>query len=371
MKFICNKAFLGEALTNVSRVIAGKSSIPALEGVQLKAYQSSLTLTGYDMEAGITTKIEANVAAEGEIVLPARLFSDMIRKMVGEEVSVTVSEKYIAEVSGGAARFNILGIPSEEFPELPSIEHGEGIQIGQAVLKSMIEQTLFAIAQTDAKPVHTGSLFDIENNRLNIVSVDGYRLALREEIIDSDKRMKFVVPGKVLGEIVKLLREDDEKPVSMLISKRHIVFSIASYSVVSRLLEGEFLDYKNSIPAEGNTVVNVNTRDMIEGVERTSLLISDRLRSPLRILFDKEGFIRISCSTPLGKSYDEVFCRVSGDGLEMGFNNKYILDALKASGSDETRIEISGSLSPIKILPPEGEEYLFLVLPVRLKNTEQ
>ncbi len=367
MKCICSKALLSEALTNVSRVIASKSSIPALEGVQLKAYENRLTLTGYDMEAGITTGIDASVSEEGEIVLPARLFSDMIRKMAVEEVSISIGEKNMAEVVGGAARFTIMGIPSEEFPELPRVEKGEGVSINQSKLRSMLEQTLFAVAQTDTKPVHTGSLFDLREGRLNVVSVDGYRLALRSEALEGGD-MHFVVPGKVLGEIVKLLREDSETPAALTVSKRHIVFSIGSYSVVSRLLEGDFLDYRTSIPQGCKSTVHVSAREFIEGVERASLLISDRLRSPLRVGFGAGGQIAISCSTPLGKSYDEVPCTIEGESVEMGFNNKYIMDALKAADCDKVRVELSGALSPIKILPPQGEDFLFLVLPVRLKN---
>ena len=217
-----------------------------------------------------------------------------------------------------------MGIASEEFPERPRVEEGEGISIPQDKLKSMIEQTLFAIAQTDTKPVHTGSLFDLTEGKLNVVSVDGYRLALRSEVVGGDQTMSFVVPGKVLGEIVKLLKEDSETPATLTVSRRHIVFSIESYSVVSRLLEGEFLDYKVSIPQGCKTTIVTNTREFIEGVERASLLISDRLRSPLRILFDPDGSIQISCSTPLGKSYDEVSCTLEGEGVEMGFNNNIL-----------------------------------------------
>ena len=367
MKFTCDKLLLSDALTNVSRVIAGKSSIPALEGVQLKAYGNTLTLTGYDMEAGITTTIEAGVSAEGEIVLPARLFSDMIRKLACEQVSISVGEKHLAEIVGGATQFSIMGIPSEDFPELPRVDEGEGVSFPQQALKSMIEQTLFAVASTDAKPVHTGSLFDLSEGRLNVVSVDGYRLALRSEEVQTDKTMRFIVPGKALGEIVKLLKDDAEEPVSLTISRRHILFDIGSYVVVSRLLEGDFLDYKASLPQGHRSLVNINTRQMIEGVERASLLISDRLRSPLKLIFGS-GEIEMSCSTPLGNSYDRVECETKGNGMEMGFNNKYMLDALKAADTDQVKIELSGPLSPIKVLPPDGDGFLFLVLPVRLRN---
>lgn len=367
MKFKCDKGMLTEAVMNVSRVIPSKSSVPALEGIQIKAYKESLLLTGYDMEAGITTSIPAEIKEEGEIVISARLFSDMLRKMAGDEVSVSVGDKYLTNIKSGLTEFTILGSPSDEYPELPEIEEGSGVSLPQHVLKSMIDQTLFAVAATDTKPVHTGSLFDMTPDYLSVVSVDGYRLALRGEAIQGGQELRFVVPGKILSEISKLLDEDSEEQAVLNVSRRHIVFKIDGYSVISRLLEGEFLDYKTSIPESGTTTVKISTRTFIESIERVSLLISDRLRSPLRISFE-ENNIKISCSTSLGKSYDELGCELTGPAVEMGFNNRYLLEALKASGSDEVLIEISGALSPIKVLPTQGNSYLFLVLPVRLKN---
>ena len=363
----CERAALAEALGNVSRVIASRSSMPVLEGVWLRAGEGRLTLTGYDMEAGITTSIDAVVEDEGEIVLPARLFLDMVKKMVGERVLVSVGERCVTEVECGAAKFSIVGIAASEFPDLPQIEDGEGAVFGQGVLRSMIEQTLFAVASTDSKPVHTGALFDLSGGQLNVVAVDGYRLAMRSEKVDTDKVMSFVVPGKVLGEVAKLLSNDEESKASLTVSRQHIVFDVGGYQVISRLLMGDFLDYKSTLPGEGSSVVSVNTREMIDGVERASLLISDRLRSPLRVIFGAQE-VEISCSTALGNSYDKVECQTSGSAVEMGFNNKYMLDALKAADTDRIRIEINGPLSPIKVLPPEGEGFLFLVLPVRLRG---
>lgn len=367
MKFVCNKALLTEAVLNVSRVIPSKSSIPSLEGVQIRARGNDLLLTGYDMESGITTTVEAAVEEEGEIVLSARLFSEMLRKMAGDEVAVSVGEKFLTQISSGLTEYTILGTPAEEFPELPEVTDGTGISLPQATLKSMIEQTLFAVAATDTKPVHTGSLFDMKADALTVVSVDGYRLAMRHTVLKDGEEAAFVVPGKVLNEISKLLKDDEEEQAALMVGGRHIVFRIGRYSVISRLLEGDFLDYKTSIPAGSATEVRVSTRSFIDSVERASLLISDRLRSPLRVSFE-EGTIRISCSTSIGKFTDELDCEMEGPSVEMGFNNKYLLDALKASAGDEVRILISGALSPIKVLPLQGEDYLFLVLPVRLRN---
>lgn len=367
MKFTCDKSKLTEAVTNVSRVIPSKSSIPALEGVQIKASGGKLNLTGYDMEAGIKTSIDAIVENDGEIVISAKLLADMLRKMAGGDVSIETDDKYLTHIKSADTEFTILGMPSEEYPELPEIEKAKAVQISQPALKSMIDQTIFAVALTDAKPVHTGSLFELKEDVLNVVSVDGFRLALRSEKLKDADNLRFVVPGKILSEISKLLSEDSGEIASVMVSKRHIVFEIGNYSVISRLLEGDFLDYNNSIPSGSVATVKIATRAFIDSVERVSLLISDRLRSPLRVMFDKKT-IEISCSTSIGKSYDKLSCDLSGEKVEMGFNNKYLLDALKAAGTDEVRIEISGPLSPIKILPPAGEDFLFLVLPVRLKN---
>lgn len=368
MKFSCEKSILTEAVGNVSRMIPSKSSIPALEGIKLQATHDSLTLSGYDMEAGITTTIPANIQQEGEIVLTARLFSDMIRKMAGDTIYVEVKDKNLTEIKSGITEFLILGIPAEEFPELPAVEDGEPVCLAQGVLKSMIDQTHFAIAVSDSKPVHMGSLFELKDSSLTVVSVDGYRLALRREKVDCSQDISFVVPGKVLNEVSKMLKEESEETATLVVSGRHIVFQIGNYSIISRLLEGEFLDYKSSIPVQYQTTIHVGIREFIESVERASLLISDRLRSPLRITFGMNELIQIQCSTSLGKFYDEIACATTGDSVEMGFNNKYLLEALRAADTDQIRIELSGSLSPIVIYPPEGENFLFLVLPVRLKN---
>ncbi len=367
MKIICSKALLVEAVSNVSRAVCAKSPIPALEGILLKAEENQLQLTGYDLELGIVTTIEAKIEQPGEIVLSARLLLDIIRRIPGETVSCSTDDKYLATIRGGASEFTIPGLSAEEYPELPNVEQKSDFVIQQGTLKSMILQTLFAIATTDSKPVHTGSLFDIKDSCVTLVSVDGYRLALRREPIVSDLTTQFIVPGKTLSEIAKLLKEEEE--AHLVISQKHIVFRIGGYYVVSRLLEGEFLDYNAAIPKTSKTSVKVNTRSLTESVERTSLLISDRLRSPIRLAVT-ENKVQLSCSTTMGKAHDEVECEVSGETVHMGFNNKYLLDALKASDCDMIKLEINGALSPMRMIPLEGDSFLFLVLPVRVKNDD-
>lgn len=366
MKIICDKEKLVSAVANVSRAVSSKSPIAALEGILIKAQQDTVTLTGYDLEMGIMTTIEATVQEAGEIVLSAKLLFDMIRRIPSDTISIATDEKLLTLIKGGVTEYTILGMPCDEYPELPAVHGENNLVLPEGTLKSMIDQTLFAVATTDSKPVHTGSLFDIKGDHLNVVSVDGYRLAMRSEKTDCGLETRFIVPGKTLSEVAKLIKEED-RDVELVVSRKHIVFNVAGYSVISRLLEGEFLDYQSAIPKGGTTIIQISTREFTESIERTSLLISDRLRSPLRIHFD-DNRIFISCSTAIGKAYDEITCKMDGGSVEMGFNNKYLLDALKASGCDEVKLMVSGPLSPMKIVPLEGESFLFLVLPVRLKG---
>lgn len=366
MNIICDKDLLVQSLSNVSRAVSGKSTLPTLEGILIKAHDDKLHLTGYDLDMGISTSIDCKIIDEGDIVISAKLLLDMIRKLPGDEVSISTDEKLLTEIKSGLTEYTILGMNPHDYPELPSVHDANVVSINSGILKSMIDQTLFAIATTDAKPVHTGSMFDLSKDLLTIISVDGYRLAMRKEAIKNEHELRYIVPGKTLSEISKLL-SDDDKTVMMEISRKHIVFRIDDYSVISRLLEGEFLDYASAIPQSSTTTVKIPVRAFMESIERTSLLISDRLKSPLRVKFTQEK-IKLSCSTSIGKAYDELDCKITGSEVEMGFNNKYILDALKASDCDELKLEISGPLSPMKVVPLEGDCFLFLVLPVRLKT---
>lgn len=329
------------------------------------AKQGQVQLTGYDLELGISTNLEAQVMEEGDIVLSAKLLLDMIRRMPGGQVEIESDAKLLTQLKSGVTEYTILGMPATDYPELPSVTEGKTISLPQSALKSMIDQTLFAVATTDSKPVHTGSMFDVDEEGVTVVSVDGYRLALRRERLKAGEPMRFIVPGKTLSEVSKLLTEEDA-PTELFISRKHIVFQISGYSVISRLLEGEFLDYHAAIPQNSSTTVKISTRSFMDAIERASLLISDRLKSPLRVRFTQD-LIKVSCSTAIGKAYDEIPCSAQGGDVEMGFNNKYILDALRACGCDEVKLEISGPLSPMKVVPLDGDAFLFLVLPVRLK----
>lgn len=366
MHIICDKSKLTEAVSTVSRAVSSKSTLPALEGILLKASDGTITLSGYDLEMGITTSIAAEVREPGEIVLSARLFSDMVRRMPSENVTILSDEKLLTQIIGGSTEYTILGMSAQEYPEMPSLTDSVSISLSRAMLKSMITQTLFAISVSDAKPILTGSLFEISENDITVVSVDGYRMALRRESVKAGQPIKFVVPGKALHEIAKLL-DDSEEAVTMMVSRKHIIINIGGYSVISRLLEGDFLDYRSAIPAEDKMAVTVSVRDFMQSIERTSLLISDRLKSPLRIKLEG-SLVKISCSTTMGKAYDEFEAEGITEALEIGFNSKYLLDALRSCECDRVKLLMTSPRSPVKIVPLDSDDFLFLVLPVRLKS---
>lgn len=369
MKFKCNRETLSDALGKVSRAVALRSTIAAVEGIYFRTEESSLYLCGYNLEMGISTKILANVYEEGCVVLSSRLFCEIVRKMPGDEIEITCNENLITTIKSSEAEYSIIGISASDFPELPVIESERKISISQGLMKSMIGQTLFAVSDNDSRPVCTGSLFEISEDKIRVVSVDGFRLAMRTEKITSTFSTSFIVPKKTLEEILRLLEDDDEKRVEICATRRHIEFVINGCNIISRLIEGEFLDYNNAIPSNNNIEVKVSTRRMIEASERMSLLISDAIKSPVRCTFG-ENSINFNCRTAIGSATDKFSAEAPNEPIEIGFNNRYLMDAFRAVSTDEVNLMIGSPVLPVKVLPVEGEDFLFLLLPVRLQKND-
>ncbi len=371
MKFSVEKNILQTAVTTASRASAVKSAVPSLEGLLIEAVSDNIKISGYDLKTGISTTIPADVQAEGKIVLSARLFGDIIRKLPDSIVSISVDESLMTNIDCGMSDFQILGISAGDYPDLPTVDYKDTISVSQKNLKNMISQTNFAVSDNEARPIHTGALFEAENGQLTIVAVDGYRLALRREaMIDSDDiSLNFVVPGSALSEVEKILSDADEA-VSVMLGTKHIMFVIGGTILISRRLEGEFLNYKNSIPQTEKYVIVADRRAIMDAVERVSLIINDKLKSPIRCIFS-DGIIKFLSSTALGRASDE--CTVKGDGedLEIGFNNRYLIEALKAAPADSIRIKITSGVTPCVILPADdSNSFLYMILPVRLKAGE-
>ena len=371
MKFTCEKALLCEAINNVLPAVSSKSTLIALEGILISCKNQELTCTSYNLELGISKTIEVQSSEDGAVILNASLLSNIVNKMPNGMVTITCDEKLLTVISCNEVEFTILGLNAAEFPDMPAVEGDQSFSLPAFLLKSMISKTLFAISQNDQNPVHTGSLFDLNDGILHVVSVDGYRLAMRKEKISLMNQLKFVVPGKTLSEIVKLLSkitgDDDDDQVGVHVSKKHICFSVGGYQVISRLLEGEFINYKNAIPKESLTTVQVETKAFLDSINRASIIINERAKSHIRCSFlDSE--IKVFCETALGKISDSVHASCDGPEVVIGFNNRYMADALKACECENICLRMNGPISPIKIEPIDDDSFLYLVLPVRLNS---
>lgn len=367
MKFSCEKALLQTAVNTASRAVSSKSSISALEGLLLTCDQH-LTISGYNMQTGIRTFIDAEIVETGALILNARLFSDMIRNLPDDILVLESNEKLNVTITCGDAFYEIQGISPEDYPDLPEVEEDYSVSVQQKLLRTMIAQTSFAISTNEARPVHTGSLFEIDDQGLTLVSVDGFRLALRHEKIEAFRggAFRFVAPGSALNEVEKIC-EDSEEQAVITLGNRHLLFEVGNTQLICRRLEGEFLNYRTAIPRSNPICVEVENKAMLESLDRVSVVISEKLKSPVRCVFDAD---RVYLSAKTGNGEAKDICSVSGDGagLEIGFNNRYLMDALRYAPAERVRMELNTSVSPCIITPVSGEDnFLYMVLPVRLK----
>lgn len=367
MKFTCEKAVLNEAISICIHAVATKSTIAVLEGLLITA-EDELTLCGYNFKTGIKKTFPAEISEKGSIVLNAKIFSDIVRKLPDDIVEIVCDDHYMTTIRCGLSEFNLIGASPAEFPELPNVEKSQGIKLSCKLLRSMIDHTVFAVSDNENKPIHTGSLFEITGNQLTVVSVDGYRLAMSQEEVENGKteNLSFVVPGETLKEISRIIPDSEDKAVHIYPEKKHALFEVEGTLVTTRLLEGEFLNYRNAIPNDCTTKLEINVKSIIDCVERVSLIISERLKNPIRCCFEGNS-LKISCVTSLGRAYDECTIENCPEKIEIGFNNRYLLDALRACPEEKVVLELKSSLSPCVIRPVEGTKFLYMVLPVRLK----
>ena len=368
MKFTCEKALLQAAINTASRAVSSKSSIPALEGLLLRA-DENLTVSGYNMQTGIRTNVDADVIEGGALVLNARLFGDIIRRMPDDMIVFSSDANLNVKLTCGDASFDILATSASDYPDLPEVEDEFSVRIQQRTLRAMIGETGFAVSTNEARPIHTGSLFEISDAGLTMVSVYGFRLALRREPLEKIEggAFSFVAPGSALNEVEKICEDTDELAVITL-GNRHLLFEVGPTQLICRRLEGDFLDYKSAIPRANPISIVVDTKSMIASIDRVSVVISEKQKSPVRCVFDSDR-VYMSAKTANGDAKD--VCRVEGNGnqLEIGFNNRYLMEALKYAPADTVRMELNTGISPCIITPADdSENFLYMVLPVRLKN---
>ena len=368
MKFSCDKTSLQAAVVTAGRCAAAKSPIPALEGLLIQA-GSDVKVTGYDLKKGIYTSIPADVAEPGSIILGARFLNDIVRSLPVGTVTVSVEEGLNTRIVCGGSDFTTVAADSEDYPELPTVDRERSISVPQNILSRMIRQTVFSVSDNESRPVYTGELFEVKGDKLTMVAVDGYRLALRRETVEAGdvEDCSFIVPGATLNDLEKLCGDTDEK-VAITVGAKHISFSVGSTVLVSRRLEGEFLNYNRSIPSEFSIEVEADKDELVQAVSRVSIIIDERTKNPLRLRLE-DGNIVIYCNTGVSQGRD--LCPVRGGenaSLEIGFNNRYLLDALKAAPADTLKLCFNNASSPCVVKPAGGDDsFSYMILPVRLK----
>ncbi|MBP3634393.1 MAG: DNA polymerase III subunit beta [Oscillospiraceae bacterium] len=368
MKFTCERALLVNALSVASHTVSPKSPIAALEGIHIHA-GVKLYVSGYNLETGITVTVPAEIKEQGKCVMPARLFFDIIRKMPDDEVSVTVDENFKVSIRGEISSFTISAMTAEDYPELPDVEYDNEFILPQKALRELIGGTLFCVSEDRSRrPIYTGALMEVAHESITMVSIDGFRLAMRRYFFDKpiERACKFVVPSSALKEVEKILDESDD-PAAFTLGKKYILFKVGAVTLVCRRLEGDFGDWRQFVPQQNPILLTAARTKLIATIDRVGLLVSEKFKSPIRCMFsyNKAEFRTVN---NMGDAYD--VCDIAGDGkeLEIGFNCRYLIDALKASSGDEVVLELSNGLSPIVITPCDGsEKFAYMVLPVRLK----
>ncbi len=368
MRFTCEKSILVQGLNIAGRTVAQKSSLSVLEGILCKAGMG-LSLTGYNMETAITYMVEAEVTEAGSCILPARLFGDIIRRLPEGPVTVSVDESFNVSIRSGYAAFTISAENAEDYPELPDVNSGRSILIPQNKLKELICGTIFSVSENQGRPIHTGVKFEVADESISAIAVDGFRLARRTWHPETGigRELSFVVPAAGLKEVEKIL-SDCEEDAAFTLGPKHIMFQIGGATLVCRLLEGDFLDWRRVVPTGCPVKLVANVNDLSASIERVGLIVSEKYKSPVRCVFSDQ-VLQLRTNTTIGEAQDR--CSLAGDGkeLEIGFNVRYLADALRAIPSEEVVLELTNGLSPIVLTPvDEKYDFAYMVLPVRIKS---
>ncbi len=372
MKIVCEKEKMLKAINSVVKGVASKTTMPILEGILIQTNDNQIKLTTYDLEIGIEYIMDCEVIEQGNIVVNAIMFSEIIRKLPDAEIKITLNNQNLLEIECEGSLYKLATMNPDEFPELPKIDIENSIDIEQNILKSMIRKTIFAVSSEENRPIFTGCLFEIKENKLNVVAVDGYRLAWKTQYLSTKSNDFYaVIPGKTLNEVNKIIMDSLDN-IKIGISKNQALFEMENCKIVTRLLDGEFLNYEKSIPENWKTRIRVNKNDIQNCFERISLISSSSIEKekkyPVKVTIDI-GKIIISCTNQTGDAKEELFVSTEGKNLEVGFNPKYFLDALKVIDDDEIFIDLVSNISPCVIRPvEENGDYTYMILPIRMKE---
>ncbi len=371
MKIICEKEKILKGINSVINGVASKTTMPILEGILLQTNDNELKLTSYDLEIGIEYILEANVEEQGNTVVNAVMFSEIIKRLPSTEIKITINENNLLEIECEGSLYKLATMNPDDFPELPKINVDNSIEIEQTTLKNMIRKTIFAVSTEENRPIFTGCLFEVKENKLNVVAVDGYRLAVKtKELVNNGNDFSSVIPGKTLNEVNKII-SDSFDTVKIGISRNQALFEMENCKIVTRLLDGEFLNYSNTIPKNWETRVKVNKNNIQNCFERILLIsassIEKEKKYPVKINIEL-GKVTISCANQTGDAKEEIYVDTEGKDLEVGFNPRFFLDALKAIDDEEVYIEFGTNRSPCIIKPVEDGDYIYMILPIKMKD---
>ncbi len=363
MKFICQQQNLIKALNIVSKAVSVRTTIPVLKGIMLKAEDGKLTMSASDLDLSIQDTVSAEVSESGSVIVMARLFSDIVRKLPDSFITVEVDNSYKTTITCEKAKFNIIGKSGEDFSYLPQIERNESIMVSQYTLKEVVRQTIFSIADNDNNKIMSGELFEINENELKVVSLDGHRISIRKiDLKNSYPHKKVIVPGKTLNEISKILSGDADKDVSMSFTSKHVVFEFDNTTVVSRLIEGEYFKIDQMLSSDYETKVKINKKEFLDCIDRATLLVKEGDKKPIIINITDEN-MELKINSTVGSMNENIDIAKSGKDLMIGFNPKFLIDALKVIDDEEIDIYLVNPKAPC-FIKDAAEKYIYLILPV-------
>lgn len=370
MKFHCDKNKLADGLNTALKAVSSRSTLPILQSFLLKSQKGELKCIGNDLEMGIEVTIPASIEEEGMIAVNARMFFEIIRKMPDGEITIS-SEGSTVKIASAHSEFNINAEDSKEFIMLPQVERNNPLVLSQGILKKKISQTIFSISLDDNRKVLQGELFDIIDNRLNLVAIDGYRISIQTMNLKVNfPETSVIIPGKTLSEVQKILSSEETEEVSIYFTDKHVLFEIEQTIVVSRIIEGSFPKYMQMFSEDFKTSVEVNRHQLLYGIERAALLARESKKAPVKLEL-KDGNLIITSNTELGTVYEEIQIEQIGDNLVIAFNPRYLMEALKVIEEETVNLRLTISSNPCIIKPSinqENQDYKYLILPIRMVN---
>ena len=363
MKIICTKSNLAKGVSIVSKAVPSKTTMPILECILIDATTDVIKLTANDMELGIETRIEGEIIDRGIIALNAKIFSEIVRKLPDNEIVIETDMNNPTMLTCEKAKFNIAAQSGEDFSYLPVIEKEDNISVSEFTLKEVIRQTIFSIADNDTNKMMTGELFEIDENVLKVVSLDGHRISIRKiELNDSYGQRKVIVPGKTLQEISKIIGGEAEASVEISFTKNHIVFEFDQTLVVSRLIEGDYFKIDQMLSSDYETKVRINKRELLDCIDRATLLIKEGEKKPIIINIGDES-MKLQIKSQIGSMDEEILITKEGKDLLIGFNPKFLIDALRVIDDEEVDLYFMNAKAPC-FIKDEQQSYIYLILPV-------